>query len=230
MPRPPRFFLPGYPLHVVQRGHNKAQVFFGPDDAKAYLAWLAEGAARYGVQIHAYVLMTNHVHLLVTPETAQSLPMAMRHVNWRFSNRANETRERTGSLWEGRYRASVVDAEPYFFACSRYIELNPVRAGLAADPAAYRWSSYRANAEGKPDPVLTPHSLYESLGADPHARARAYASLFDGALSEDTLGAIRKALNGGWALGSPGFVTLISRHAGRSMAARSRGRPTRPKH
>jgi len=227
MPRPPRFFLPGYPLHVVQRGHNKSQVFFGAEDAKAYLEWLAEGAVRYGVLVHAYVLMTNHVHLLVTPETASSLPMTMRHVNWRFSNRANEARERTGSLWEGRYRASVVDAEPYFFACSRYIELNPVRAGLAAVPGAYRWSSYRANAEGKADPVLTPHALYESLGSDPGTRTAAYRSLFADTFPDDTLGAIRTALNGGWALGSPGFVTLISRHAGRPMAARTRGRPVR---
>jgi putative transposase len=123
----------------------------------------------------------------------------------------------------------VVDADPYFFACSRYIELNPVRAGMAATPAAYRWSSYRANAEGKADPLLTPHGLYEQLGADPAARAKEYRSLFDGAFPEDTLGAIRSALNGSWALGSPGFVALISRHAGRSMAVRVRGRPVRPK-
>ena len=225
MPRPPRFFLPGYPLHVVQRGHNKTKVFFGPEDAKAYLAWLAEGAARYGVQVHAYVLMTNHVHLLVTPETAQSLPMAMRHVNWRFSSRANEVRGRSGSLWEGRYRASVVDAEPYFFACSRYIELNPVRAGLSASPAAYRWSSYRANAEGKADPLLTPHPLYETLGSDTQARAAAYRSLFEDPFPEDSLSAIRTAINGCWALGAPGFVALMSRHAGRPMAVRKRGRP-----
>lgn len=217
MPRIPRIFLPGHPLHVIQRGHNRGQVFFGQNDAKAYLGWLAEGAARYGVAVHAYVLMTNHVHLLVSPDTAQSLPMCMRHVNWRFSIRSNDVRERTGALWEGRYKACVIDADDYFLACSRYIELNPVRAGLAKDPAAYRWSSYRANAEGKDDPLLTPHPLYPG--------PKAYQSLFADALGADTLKSIRDSVNGGAALGSPGFVARMSRHAGRPMAVRRRGRP-----
>ena len=219
MPRIPRIFLPGHPLHVIQRGHNRGQVFFGQDDAKSYLGWLAEGAARYGVAVHAYVLMSNHVHLLVSPDTAQSLPMCMRHVNWRFSIRSNDMRERTGALWEGRYKACVIDADDYFLACSRYIELNPVRAGLAQDPAAYRWSSYRANAEGKADPLLTPHPLYEAVGAE------GYRALFAEALGADTLISIRDSVNGGAALGSPGFVARMSRHAGRPMAVRRRGRP-----
>src|SRR4051812_28660845 len=120
MPRPPRIFLPGHPLHVIQRGHNRGQVFFDPTDAKLYLGWLAEGAARHGIAVHAYVLMTNHVHLLVTPDTAQSLPMCMRHVNWRFSRYSNQVRRRTGALWEGRYKVCVIDADDYFLACSRY--------------------------------------------------------------------------------------------------------------
>ncbi|MBX7198137.1 MAG: transposase [Rhodospirillaceae bacterium] len=219
MPRIPRIFLPGHPLHVIQRGHNRSQVFFDQDDAKAYLGWLAEGAARYGVAVHAYVLMTNHVHLLVSPDTAQSLPMCMRHVNWRFSIRSNDVRERTGALWEGRYKACVIDADDYFLACSRYIEMNPVRAGLAKDPGAYRWSSYRANAEGKTDPLLTPHPLYEAVGTE------GYRALCAEALGADTLKSIRDAVNGGAALGSPGFVARMSRHAGRTLAVRRRGRP-----
>ena len=213
---------------MIQRGHNRGQVFFGQKDAKSYLGWLAEGAARYGVAVHAYVLMSNHVHLLVSPDTAQSLPMCMRHVNWRFSTYSNETRERTGSLWEGRYKASVIDADAYFLACSRYIEMNPVRAGLAPEPGAYRWSSYRANGEGKADPLVTPHALYEALGADPTARTEAYRSLFEGALGADTLKSIRDALNGSRALGREAFISQMSRHAGRSLAVRPRGRPKRP--
>ena len=130
MPRRPRIFVPGLPVHVIQRGNNRGQVFFGPKDAQKYLDWLREAAAEHGLAVHAYVLMTNHIHLLVSPETAHALPRAMRHVNWRYSRYINDTQSRTGSLWEGRYRASLIEADDYYFACSRYIELNPVRAGL----------------------------------------------------------------------------------------------------
>lgn len=231
MPRIPRVFLPGTPVHVVQRGNNRGQVFFRPGDAQVYLSWLQEAAGEHGLAVHAYVLMSNHIHLLVSPETAFALPRAMRHVNWRYSRYANDTQERTGSIWEGRYRASLVDAETYFFACMRYIELNPVRAGMAKTPRDYRWSSYKANAEAKADPVITPHTLYENLGATAEARAEAYRSLFEGALPEDAIGAIRGAINGGWPLGTEGFTTLVSRHAGQSMHKGQRGRPKgwRPK-
>ena len=169
--------------------------------------------------------MTNHIHLLVSPETAHALPRAMRHVNWRYSRYVNGTQSRTGSLWEGRYRASLIEADDYYFACSRYIELNPVRAGLAKTPNAYRWSSYKANAEGKADALISPHQLYIDLAATPGARAEAYRSLFEGALSETALGAIRNAVNGGWPLGPDSFRALVSRHAGQAITARKRGRP-----
>ena len=225
MPRRPRVFLPGHPVHVIQRGHNREQIFFGAADAKCYLDWLQDAAAVYGVAVHAYVLMTNHVHLLVSPETPQSLPRAMRDVNWHYSRYANSTRARTGSIWDGRYRACIVDADRYFFACSHYIELNPVRAGLAKAPGAYRWSSYKANAEGKGDPAVSAHALYESLGATPTARAEAYRSLFAGGLSDATLAEIRQTTNGGWALGAESFTHFVGRHAGLSMRRRGRGRP-----
>ncbi|MSO72373.1 MAG: transposase [Rhodospirillaceae bacterium] len=222
MPRRPRVFLPGHPVHVVQRGNNRGTIFFGPKDAQNYLDWLREAATEHGVAVHAYVLMTNHIHLLVSPETAHALPRAMRHVNWRYSRYVNESQGRTGSLWEGRYRASLIEADAYFFACSRYIELNPVRAGMAATPAAYRWSSYKANAEGKADPVVAPHQLYTDLAATADQRAMAYRGLFDGALPEDALGAIRDAINGGWPLGRASFTALVSRHAGRPITRRKR--------
>ena len=225
MPRRPRVFLPGHPVHVIQRGNNRGQVFFGSGDAALYLDWLREGAAAHGVAVHAYVLMTNHIHLLASPETPNALPRTMRHVNWRYSCHANRSQSRTGSLWEGRYRACLIEAEDYFFACSRYIEMNPVRAGLAATPGAYRWSSYRANAEGKPDPVITPHPLYTDLAATPPARAEAYRGLFADSVAQNTLDAIRTAVNGGWPLGRESFATLVSRHAGQSMSQRKRGRP-----
>jgi putative transposase len=225
MPRIPRIFLPGHPVHVVQRGNNRGQVFFRPGDAQVYLSWLQEAAAAHRVAVHAYVLMTNHIHLLVSPETAFGLPRAMRHVNWRYSRYANNTQERTGSIWEGRYRASLVDADAYFFACMRYIEMNPVRAGMAEAPRDFRWSSYKANAEAKADPLITPHALYMEMGDTPDARAEAYRSLFEGVMPEDALGAIRGAINGGWPLGGEGFTRLISRHAGQSMQKGQRGRP-----
>jgi putative transposase len=228
MPRLPRVFLPGQPVHVIQRGNNRGQVFFGQNDAKQYLDWLQEAASLHGVAVHAYVLMTNHIHLLVSPETAHALPRAMRHVNWRYSRYINDTQSRTGSLWEGRYRASLIEADDYYFACSRYIELNPVRAGLAKTPGAYRWSSYKANAEGKADLLISPHQLYTDLAATPSARAEAYRSLFEGALSEEALGAIRSAVNGGWPLGADSFRSLVSRHAGRTLKPRKRGRPAAP--
>jgi len=225
MPRRPRVFLPGHPVHVIQRGNNRGQVFFDAAGAKQYLDWLSEAAAVHGIAVHAYVLMTNHIHLLVSPETAHSLPRAMKHVNWRYSRYVNDTQERTGSLWEGRYRASLIEADDYFFACSRYIELNPVRAGLAKAPGEYRWSSYKANAEGKADPLISPHALYTQLAAAPEGRPAAYAGLFEGAIPETTLGAIRDAINGGWPLGPERFAALVSRHAGKAVTPRKRGRP-----
>jgi putative transposase len=225
MPRRPRVFLPGHPVHVIQRGNNRGQIFFAPGDAKIYLEWLREAAQIHGLAIHAYVLMSNHVHLLLSPETAHSLPEAMRYVNWRYSRHANAAQSRTGSLWEGRYRACLIEADDYFFACSRYIEMNPVRAGLAKTPEAYRWSSYKGNAEGKADTLLSPHQLYLDLAPAPASRAEAYRSLFEGTLPEDRLTAIRDAVNGGWPLGADTFAAFVSRHAGQPMAQRKRGRP-----
>ncbi len=225
MPRRPRVFLPGHPVHVVQRGNNRGKIFFGSKDAETYLGWLREAATEHGVAVHAYVLMTNHIHLLVSPETAHALPRAMRHVNWRYSRYVNDSQNRTGSLWEGRYRASVIEADNYFFACSRYIELNPVRAGLASTPGAYRWSSYKANAEGKPDPVVVPHQLYTDLAASTDQRAAAYRGLFEVSFPESALGAIRDAIHGGWPLGRASFSALVNRHAGQPITQRHRGRP-----
>lgn len=225
MARLGRYFVAGQPLHVIQRGNNRGRIFFTRDDAFHFLGWLGEAASRYGLAIHAYVLMPNHIHLLASPADAESLPRTMQSVGRRYVRYLNRRIERSGTLWEGRYRATLVDTDSYFFRVSRYIELNPVRAGLAPDPAAYRWSSHRANALGHADPLLTPHDLYLSLDTDPAARARAYGDLFSAPLSGDILKTIRESTHHGWALGDAKFQERMSILGGRRAKPLPKGRP-----
>lgn len=164
MPRRPRILLADYPLHIVQRGINREPCFFTDEDYHCYLHWLEEAARACGCAIHAYVLMTNHVHLLLTPAETGAPSRLMQSLGRRYVQYANRFYRRSGILWEGRYKSSVVHAEDYLLACSRYIELNPVKAGMVADLAQYRWSSYRANGLGLADARLTPHALYRQLG------------------------------------------------------------------
>ncbi len=220
-----RYFLPGQPLHVIQRGNNRQPIFFTHQDAVNFLTWLNEAAARHRVAIHAYVLMPNHIHLLASPETATSLPRAMQSLGRRYVRHINGRLQRTGTLWDGRYRATVVDTDKYFFQCSRYIELNPVRANLAADPGAYRWSSYHANALGKADALVTPHALFASLGVDDRRRSAAYREMFSDPVPPATIDAIRAATNGGWALGDNGFRARVAGASGRRVQPLQRGRP-----
>lgn len=228
MARLGRYFVADQPLHVIQRGNNKSRIFFTRDDATCFLGWLGDAAERYGLNIHAYVLMPNHVHLLASPQDAHSLPRTMQSVGRRYVRYLNRRIERSGTLWEGRYRATVVDTDAYFFRVSRYIELNPVRAALAPDPGAYRWSSHRATALGQPDPVVTPHALYESLGPDAAARAASYRALFAEELPAEALTAIRDATNRGWALGDEAFQERMSA-GGRRAKPLAKGRTrTRP--
>jgi len=214
MARPGRFFAPGQPQHVIQRGNNRAAVFFCEDDRRFYLDCLANACARYGCAVHAYVLMTNHVHLLVTPGDSEALPRTMQSVGRRYAHQINWRRERTGTLWEARYRSSAVDTEAYFLTCSRYIELNPVRAGMVARPADHAWSSYAANAEGRFRAVVTPHSLYLALGRSPRERQEAYRRLFDSEIDPGILEQIRDATHTGWPMGDEGFRERIGRISG----------------
>ncbi|MCK6454219.1 MAG: transposase [Alphaproteobacteria bacterium] len=225
MARLGRYFLPDQPLHVIQRGNNRGAIFFAPGDYAQYRAWLAEAAAQYGLQIHAYVLMTNHVHLLATPGTPESLPRVMQSLGRRYVRHVNTVRRRTGTLWEGRYRAAPIDSEAYFLDCCRYIELNPVRAGMARHPREYRWSSYRMHAEGAVDPLVADHPIYRSLGRDAAARQEAYRALFRGKLEPDFVDALRHATNGGWALGDARFKREIAKTLGRRVAPLPKGRP-----
>ncbi len=159
MPRRPRIHLDGVPLHIVQRGHNREPCFFGEEDYQAYLYWLGEALKKEHCALHAYALMTNHVHLLVTPDHAESIPRLIIALGRRYVQYINTTYRRTGTLWDSRYKSSLIQAETYLLSCQRYIELNPVRAAMVDDPVHYRWTSYRHNALGQSNPYLTPHTL-----------------------------------------------------------------------
>jgi putative transposase len=225
MARLTRYFLPDQPLHVIQRGNNRAPIFFAPDDYALYRDWLRAAAAEHGCAIHAYVLMTNHVHLLVSPRDARSIPRTLQSLGRRYVRHVNDRDRRTGTLWEGRYRATVIDSEAYFLACCRYIELNPVRAGMVAAPGDYPWSSYASHAEGAPDGLLTMHRLYRALGRSAAARREAYRALVDEPLAGAVVDDIRRATNTGWALGGARFRDAVARATGRRAAPLPRGRP-----
>jgi putative transposase len=227
MARLGRYFLPDQPLHVIQRGNNRGAIFFAVEDYAGYHDWLAEAAGRYFCRVHAYVLMTNHVHLLVTPQDEDSLPRMMQSLGRRYVRHVNGLYRRSGTLWEGRYRAAPIDSEAYFLACCRYIELNPVRAGMVDHPRAYRWSSYRAHADGAADALLSEHAIYRALGRGGEARRKEYRALFRGALDGAFVAALRAATNGGWALGDARFARQIADAVGRRAAKLAPGRPSK---
>ena len=178
MPRGPRLRMAGLPVHVVQRGHNRSPCFFAEPDYLAYLALLRELAPRFACAVHAYVLMTNHVHLLMTPQTAEGISMLMKNLGQRYVQYINRRLERSGTLWEGRFRSGLVINEAHLLTSHCYIELNPVRAGMVSEPADYPWSSYRINAMGMHDELVNPHSLYVALGDDDVSRRATYRDLF----------------------------------------------------
>jgi putative transposase len=224
-----RYFLPDQPLHVIQRGNNREATFFQEEDYALYRDWLAEAAAEYGCAIHAYVLMTNHVHILVTPRTVDSLPRTMQSLGRRYVRRINATYRRTGTLWEGRYRAAPIDSEAYLLTCCRYIELNPVRAGMVGHPRDYQWSSYQFHAQGAADPILTGHELYDRLGGTAVERQKAYRALVRAALDAGFVEAVRAATNGGWPLGDTRFKQHIAKALRRRVTPLPRGRPPKLK-
>ena len=226
MPRRARLNISGYPLHVIQRGNNKAACFFADHDRCVYLGMLEELAALYECAIHAYVLMTNHVHVLATPSRPRAISRLMQNLGQRYVQYVNRTHKRTGGLWEGRFKSCVIDSERYLLTCSRYIELNPVRAGMVGHPELYAWSSYRANANGEISTLLSPHPLYMGLGADADDRRKNYRAFFREVMPSTVLDQIRAAANGGFALGSEDFIARIERASG--MKARP-GRPGRPR-
>ena len=200
MPRKPRYVLPGQPQHIIQRGNNRCPIFISDDDYGCFRHYLQEACSRQGCHVHAYVFMTNHIHLLVTPDSEDSIAKTMQSVGRRYVQYFNTTYQRTGTLWEGRYKAALIDSENYLFKCSRYIELNPVRANMVNHPSEYRWSSYRANALGKYDSLIKPHQMYLDLASNKKARQVAYRDIFKAHIDEKTLDEIRHSTQKGWVL------------------------------
>ncbi len=225
MARLPRLFVEGMTQHVIIRSKDHLDVFLKEEDYLFYLACLEDAAARYNCDIHAYVLMPNHVHLLVTPETKQSLSRTLQSIGRRYAQYFNQAYDRTGSLWDSRYKATVIDSKSYSLTCMRYVELNPVRLKLVKHPKTYPWSSYRYNALGEKSRLLKPHKLYRRLGRSIADRQAAYRGLFKARIPKADIEAIREATNKGWALGDDKFKNWLQNFTDRRVKPLPKGRP-----
>ncbi|MGJ8690949.1 MAG: transposase [Thalassotalea sp.] len=225
MPRRARITLPNIPHHIIQRGNNRQACFFCKQDYQLYLTWLEEYAKEFHCLIHAYVLMTNHVHLLITPLKSKSLGQLMKCLGQRYVQYINRTYRRSGTLWEGRFRSCLAQDEGYVLSCYRYIELNPVRANMVNKPSDYPWSSYHFNGLGKPNAMLTTHYLYDALGRLKKERIVAYVGLFKNELSDHLVNNIRQTTNGNFVLGSDKFKQEIAMTIGRRVEPKLPGRP-----
>jgi len=225
MARLPRLTLPGYPHHIIQRGNNRQPIFVTSADYETLLHMLDEQARKWKVALHAYVLMSNHVHLLATPETADSIPFMMQALGRGYVRYFNQKQGRTGTLWEGRYKSTLIQAERYLLACMAYIDLNPVRAGLCGEAADYPWSSHRHYIGRRHDKLITPHPLYWELGNTPFAREMAYSELVRAGISSQQHGALTDATARGWALGDPDYVADLQRRTERRVSKGKAGRP-----
>jgi len=225
MPRPRRLEPAGVTLHVVQRGNNRAACFYGDIDRHFYLKCLREYAERRGCAVHAYALMTNHVHLLVTPAEEGGVSSMLQDIGRHYVRTVNDAHERTGTLWEGRFKSNLIDSETYLLTCHRYIELNPVRAGMVPAPADYPWSSHNHYARGHSNPLISEHPAYLELGTTAEDRRLRFLSLFDEPLKESELTTLRMSVNKGWALGSEQFFDRLEATLGRSVRPARRGRP-----
>ena len=227
MPRRARLSVPGIPWHIIQRGNNRSVCFLAEEDYQFYLHYLKEFADKFGCALHAYVLMTNHVHLLLTPAREDSAALMMKHLGQRYVQYVNRTYGRTGTLWEGRFRSCLTQSEDYVLACYRYIELNPVRAGMVVKPQDYRWSSYHANGLGRANALLTPQEEYLRLGTTETERRGAYRALFRAQVDEALTEEIRDATNGNFVLGSTRFQDQIAQVLGRRVVRGKAGRPVK---
>ena len=223
MARLPRICSAEMLQHIIQRGNNRQICFGGDEDFSAYAHWLEDCSRKSRVAIHAWVFMTNHAHLLVTPETDVGVSRMMQTLGRHYVRYFNHTYQRTGTLWEGRFKSCVVDAEDYLLVCQRYIELNPVRAGMETDPGDYPWSSYRANGLGQPAKLWTPHRVYQELGNTLADRAAAYRALFTEQLDSTIINQIRQATNQGMALGNDRFKQEVERLTQRRVSPLKRG-------
>ncbi len=224
MPRRARMYLPGHPYHIVQRGNNREVCFVEPENYQYYLELWKENARRYGVAVHAYCLMTNHVHFLVTPEHTDSISRATSVIGSRYAWYFNKTYKRTGTAWEGRHKSSLVQSDRYFLTCCRYIEMNPIVAGMVRKPEEYRWSSYRVNAWGAQSD-LTQHDEYLGLGDNPEKRCHAYRELFRYAIPDEDVHLIERASHYCHPVGDDRFRQQIEKRYGIKLGQAARGRP-----
>ncbi len=225
MARLPRLTLPGYPHHIIQRGNNRQMIFADTQDFATMMALLAENAHKFAVAVHAYVLMDNHFHLLATPATAEALPLMMQAVGRSYVRYFNQRHARSGTLWEGRYRSTLIETERYLLACMVYIDLNPVRAGMVAQPGAWQWSSHAHYLGQRIDKLVTPHALYWALGNTPFAREAAYAGVVQAGIGSGEQAALTEAALSGWALGDAEFVAELQKKSPRRVAKAKAGRP-----
>lgn len=226
MARLPRLTLPDYPHHVIQRGNNRQNIFSTPAHFQYFLALLEEQSRKYEVAVHAYVLMNNHFHLLATPMADnQGLPRMMQAVGRSYVRYFNDLTERSGTLWEGRYRSTLIQAEPYFLACQAYIDLNPVRAGITPEAADYPWSSHAHYVGMRPDKLITPHALVWALGNTPFAREAAYAELVRRGVALSQQRALTQSALTGWVLGDQAFVAELQKRTDRRVSPSPAGRP-----
>jgi len=225
MARLPRLTLAGYPHHIIQRGNNRQVIFADPQDFATMLALLAENAQKFAVAIHAYVLMNNHFHLLATPATAEALPLMMQAVGRSYVRYFNQRHGRSGTLWEGRYRSTLIETACYLLACMVYIHLNPVRARRVAQPGVWPWSSPPHYPGQRIDTLATPHALYWALGHTPFAREAAYAALVQAGIGNAEQVALTDAALRGWALGDADFVAELQKKSARRVTKAKPGRP-----
>lgn len=223
MARLSRFVSVGHPQHVIIRGNNRDPIFYTDEDYRFYLGKLLDASRKHQCDIHAYVLMTNHVHLLITPHKEDGISKAMQMLGRYYVQYFNHTYNRTGTLWEGRYKASLIDSEAFALTCYRYIELNPVRADMVGHPGEYPWSSYRHNALGEQNSLIIPHSLYWALGSTDEQRQIAYQALFSAHIDDKTLDEVRMSINKAWVLGSDYFKAKIETQLNRRTKPSPRG-------
>lgn len=225
MARLPRLTVPGYPHHVIQRGNNRQAIVTCDADYETLLSMLDEHARKSAVAVHAYVLMTNHFHLLATPETAQGIPEMMQSVGRRYVRYFNQRQQRSGTLWEGRYKSTLIQAERYLLACMVYLDLNPVRAGMVASPADYRWSSHGHYIGRRNDKVVSPHPIFWEMGNTPFAREASYAELVQAGISTQQQQALTDSVLRGWALGEGNYMADLQRRTQRRVSRSQAGRP-----
>lgn len=225
MARLPRLTVPDYPHHIIQRGNNRQPIFLGRADREHFLGLLAESARKFEVAIHAYVLMDNHFHLLATPRSGTGIPLMVQAVGRRYVQDFNRLHGRTGSLWEGRYRSTLIQTDRYLLACMAYIELNPVRAGMVERPEDFVWSSHAHHIGLRSDPLVTPHALYWGLGNTPFAREAAYREFVQAGVSRQTQHDLSESALKGWALGDEAFTTALGRQTERRTRRAQAGRP-----